>query len=404
MNNKILVTGASRRATLTITRSLGRKGLYVIVSDHQHLAAAFLSKYCKESFLYPAPHINMKGYLECLLGKVKENCVNAFFPVHDFELVPVSINLDKFLKYTTVPFPAYDTLFKTLDKSQTLQIAEKNNVPIPETYFIDDLNDLKRISKEINYPAVIKPLSQTIFSSDKVTTSHVTSKNYVHTPDQLIESYTNIHKITPYPLIQEYVDGYGAGVGVLFNNGSPRAAFAYRRLREYPITGGPSTLRESIRHPKMVEYAIRLLKAMNWHGVAMVEFKITDGNNPVLMEVNGRFWGSLALPYYAGMDFPYLLYKMAVDGDIKPQFDYKVGVKCRWLIPGDILHLLSAVRDPNHSTHKAITDFIKFREKDLYYDFLSWDDPLPTVGAIITYLKYFGDFLRGKRSIAGEYR
>jgi predicted ATP-grasp superfamily ATP-dependent carboligase len=400
----VIVTGASRRASLAIVRSLGQKGICVIAAGDSKGVPTFLSKYCKNRILYTSPQKNADRYLMEMLESVKNGGYKVLMPLHDFELIPIVKEIDKFLKYTEVPFPDYETLVKTLDKSKTLEIAIKNNIPVPKTYFVNDINEVNHVSKEINYPAVIKPRSQTNWDGIQATTVYVTGKNYVKSPKDLIQRYFEIHNRSKYPLIQEYVKGGGFGVGLLFNHGKPRAAFAYKRLMEYPITGGPSTLRESIQYPIMVEYAIRLLKAMKWHGVAMVEFKVTKDDKPVLMEVNGRFWGSLALPYYAGMDFPYLLYKMAVDGDVKPQFDYKVGVKCRWLIPGDILHLLSAINDPNHSTGKAIKDFIKFREKDLYYDYFSWDDPLPAVGALITSLKYFGDFLRGKRSLAGEYR
>jgi predicted ATP-grasp superfamily ATP-dependent carboligase len=400
----VIVTGASRRASLAIVRSLGQKGIYVTAAGDSKVASTFLSKYCKNRILYTSPQKNAERYLKEMLECVKNGGYKVLMPLHDFELVPISKEIDKFLKYTEVPFPDYETLNKTLDKSKTLEIAIKNNIPVPKTYFVNDINKVNHVSKEINYPAVIKPRSQTNWDGIQATTVYVTGKNYVNSPKELVQRYFEIHSQSKYPLIQEYVEGDGFGVGLLFNHGKPRAAFAYKRLREYPITGGPSTLRESINDQKLTDYAIGLLKAMDWHGVAMVEFKVNPNSGPILMEVNGRFWGSLALPIAAEVDFPYLLYKMAVDGDVTPQFDYKAGVKCRWLIPGDILHLMSAIRDPNCNTGKTIRDFIKFREKDLYYDYLSMDDPLPAVGAFITSLKYFTDFVRGKRSIAGEYR
>jgi len=67
----------------------------------------------------------------------------------------------------------------------------------------------------------------------------------------------------------------GIGVGVLMNFSSePRAAFAYRRLREYPVGGGPSTLRESVRDETLCRATERLLSALGWTGVAMAEFKV----------------------------------------------------------------------------------------------------------------------------------
>ena len=63
------------------------------------------------------------------------------------------------------------------------------------------------------------------------------------------------------------------------------------------------------------------------------------------MEVNGRFWNSLPLAIAAGIDFPFLLYRLAIDGDIDPVETYRVGVRSRWLL-GDIRHLISVVKGP----------------------------------------------------------
>jgi carbamoylphosphate synthase large subunit len=59
------------------------------------------------------------------------------------------------------------------------------------------------------------------------------------------------------------------------------------------------------------EQGLALLKALKWHGVAMVEFRLRPDGTPVFLEVNGRFWTSLALAVHAGADFPVLLAKLA---------------------------------------------------------------------------------------------
>jgi hypothetical protein len=148
-------------------------------------------------------------------------------------------------------------------------------------------------------------------------------------------------------LLQEFVPGDGYGIFALFSDGKPRAWFAHRRLRDVVATGSGSAFRESIPlDARMKTYAERLLTALRWHGVAMVEFKVDSRDGvPKLMEVNGRFWNSLPLAIAAGMDFPFLLYRLAIDGDIAPMNSYKVGVRSRWLL-GDLRHLISVVQGP----------------------------------------------------------
>jgi predicted ATP-grasp superfamily ATP-dependent carboligase len=134
----------------------------------------------------------------------------------------------------------------------------------------------------------------------------------------------------------------------------------------------------------MKRQAETLLKSLNWHGIAEVEFRVDlrDGI-PKLMEINPRFWGSLEVAVRSGVDFPYLLYRIAMDGDVNTVSSYKVGVKGRYMAQ-DILYIVSLFTDA--STNPAIRIPKRFRmllgwlriyEPEVFYDLLNSDDPLP---------------------------
>ena len=118
----------------------------------------------------------------------------------------------------------------------------------------------------------------------------------------------------------------------------------------------------------------------------MVEFKIASRDKkPNLMEVNGRFWGSLNLAILSGVDFPFLLYKMISEGDIKPTLNYKTGIKSRWLA-GDIFRIISVLTNnydkeivKNLKKEKELKEFLTFREKKLFYDMFSKEDTMPGI-------------------------
>jgi predicted ATP-grasp superfamily ATP-dependent carboligase len=117
------------------------------------------------------------------------------------------------------------------------------------------------------------------------------------------------------------------------DRGKPLAAFQHRRVREVPITGGASSYRDSVPlDPVLLDHAVRLLGALDWTGLAMVEFKAGDGRL-ALMEVNGRIWGSLPLAVKAGMDFPGRLVDLCLNGssDAHVPLDtaYEIGVRSR---------------------------------------------------------------------------
>lgn len=159
-------------------------------------------------------------------------------------------------------------------------------------------------------------------------------------------------------------------------------------------------MRESVYNEEIKELGLRLLKAMNWHGVAMVEFKLDSRDNKFkLMEVNGRWWGSLPLAIVSGVDFPYLLHRMVTEGDVEPVNEYRIGIKCRLPIPNDLLWLVSSLKYSNKKL-QALLEFFKFR--NMYDDIISKDDPLPVLGALRASFEHFEQVLTGRATISGE--
>jgi len=67
--------------------------------------------------------------------------------------------------------------------------------------------------------------------------------------------------------------------------------FAHRRLREKPPSRRQRLSREHSLAEELAGPGVRLLDALDWQGVAMIECKREDDTGRyVVMEVNGRFW------------------------------------------------------------------------------------------------------------------
>jgi predicted ATP-grasp superfamily ATP-dependent carboligase len=366
---RALVTDAHYNHTLAAVRGLGKEGVEVTAaSEHKH-SVSFYSKYCKHSLVYPSPLKAPDKFVKFLLEEVRKNRYDVLMPISLHATRLLSKHRDSFSKFVKIPIVDYATFMKAYDKYETIKIARKAGVGCPDTIIPRDASEVRSISEKINYPVVLK------------TDKEGGQISYAKNPQELMEKYKRFDlkfkglKEDYRYMLQEYIPGKVFGFFALFNNGEPRATFVHKRIREYPIDGGPSTLRESVKNPAIERAGIKMLKALKWHGVAMVEFKIDsrDGK-PKLMEVNPKFWGSLALPIAAGMNFPYLLYKMAVCGDIRPESSYKVGVKSRWML-GDMMHALSYLNSSKPNKLGMLNEFMKFR--GMHYDDLSIDDPIP---------------------------
>jgi predicted ATP-grasp superfamily ATP-dependent carboligase len=172
-----------------------------------------------------------------------------------------------------------------------------------------------------------------------------TSVHYAHDESDLWRLYAEHDYLAGYPsLIQERIVGPGTGLFVLFEHGTLLTAFCHERLREKPPSGGVSVLCESVPVPtELTDDAVRLLGPLRWHGVAMLEYKRDlRTRDRFLIEVNGRFWGSLQLAVDAGVDFPYLGFQLALGRRPDVPATFRTGVQNRWLL-GDLDNLLSRI-------------------------------------------------------------
>jgi predicted ATP-grasp superfamily ATP-dependent carboligase len=375
---RVLVTDGHWRKTLAVVRSLGRKGVEVTVGESSGVAASLFSRYCSRRVIYPSVVRHPEAFLAFLRRELEKNNYDLVIPMEEETLLLLAQHKEEFAPVARLPLPPYETIVRARDKGWLLQHASQQGIPIPKTMVTQDMMDPDAVKDTIPRPWVIKPrISSGSFGIA-----------YVAREEDLAEAYHTVHSRFPFPLIQERIPSEGEAFGLsalLDREGRVKASFVHRRLREYPITGGPSTLRESARHPLVEELGIRLLQSLNWHGVAMVEFKVDPRDNqPKLMELNPRFWGSLALAVHAGVDFPFLLYTMAMGEEFEAIRDYEVGIRCRWLLPGDILHFLT-----NPRRFHLKPGFFKFR--GIADDILSLDDPLPTVGSFLTLFSLLWD-------------
>lgn len=372
------MTDAQMRSSLAVIRSLGRQGLRVTAGEETRWSTGFFSKYCRDKVVYPSPKAEER-FIEYLIPVLERGDYNVLFPVADACLKPIIENEREISQYTRIALPPPLVFQRGYDKGLTLQIAMENNIPCPRTYFPGLPEDISPILSRIEYPVVLKPR---VGSGRRGVTVCESPKEVLLRYRQSVEQFGPM-------LIQEYIP-YGGELGVyaLVNRHCEmRAVTAQRRLRSYPVDGGPSTLRETIRNEASetaIDQAYRLLRAMRWSGVAMVEFRVDGRDGSLkLMEVNPRFWGSLQLSILSGVDFPYLLYRMLMEGDVAPVLDYRPGVRCRWLLPGEILWYLSSPQKL-----KNLRELLRFDVPD---DIISWSDPGPTLGFVLATLRYSMD-------------
>lgn len=380
MNSDVFITDGHWRKTLAAVRGLGQQGVRVAVGESTWPATVFFSKYCRKRLIYPSLLFEPEKFIEFLLKELKNQNYRMLLPMEDATCNLIAANHDPVANLTYLPLVNKEKLEFVQRKDKVLQLAAHIGIPIPETFYITNLDQLSKLKDQLPYPVVIKPKTG------------AGAEGIIYSPGQgnLIDDYLKVHHRYPFPLIQEKIAGQGPGFGASFlmdENSNVMASFVHKRLREYPVTGGASTLRESVLQDEVRQMGEALLKNLGWFGVAMVEFKYDFKDQTYkLMEINPRFWGSLALAVAAGVNFPYLLYKMACGKKFKPIENYKIGQRCRWLLPGDILHF---IHNPARAELKP--GFFDFFDRQTTYDIISLKDPMPILGRILTPLTFLYD-------------
>ena len=228
--------------------------------------------------------------------------------------------------------PGLDQLEVCYDKPRTIELAEKLDVPAPRTWYLPRIEEIGTIDPP--FPCVVKP-------SREATTLKAVA--YCHDQDGLImavkRQLAGLDGETGV-VVQEYVPGIGCGFFALMEHGTPLRVFMHQRIRESPPSGGRSTAARAFDSPRLRELGLRLLTSLKWHGVAMVEFKHSPLTNDfVLMEINGKFWGSLELALSAGVNFGAELIRLFRGEKLSYREDYDRTVEFYWPLDDDILTL-----------------------------------------------------------------
>jgi len=281
--------------------------------------------------------------------------------------------------------PSHDMVLKTFDKFQTIRLAQELGIATPHTVMTESSTSPEELIPLLRFPVVLKPRSSwelTVAGTVLATGRPI----YARSGEEFRTALRELQQRSNSILIQEFVEGRGVGYFALMRHGELRAEFAHQRIRDVRPTGSGSAFRRSVLpDPRVREAGLEILQALGWHGVAMVEFRLRSDRVPVFLEVNGRFWNSLALAVCSGIDFPVLLARMAEQGDLPPSDNYRVGVHCRWLL-GDFRHLVEVWRGaprefPGRFPRRleALWDFL-LPVPGTYHDNFEWRDPLPELG------------------------
>ncbi|MCS4541310.1 MAG: ATP-grasp domain-containing protein [Euryarchaeota archaeon] len=268
---------------------------------------------------YTVPKAFEQNFVDKLFRICKREKIDVIIPTVDDEIFVLSNIKQKFeSEDIRLLIPDHKTFLKAYDKGLTVKTAEENGIDVPKTFFPNNSIELKKISKQLGSPFVVRPRishgGRGIF--------------YVETIAEATAAFNWLKREGSIPMVQQYVKrGSVYSVATLFDRRSELVAVGtMKKLREKPPSGGVAWAGETVKNPKIQKLGIKIIKSFeNWVGPATAEIKF-DGKNAYLMEVNPRLWGYNYLMTKAGINFPYLTVKLALNEKVKVG-NYRTGLK-----------------------------------------------------------------------------
>lgn len=303
-----IVTDVHYRMSLALIRDLAQGGVEVITCEQDRCRDSRTSPALGALSRYVSRHVWLPGGtdgLEALLSLCREtglgrDCRPALLPAGAATLALIAENRERFEPLCGLCVPTAEQLDLLNSKPRLAGLAARLGVPLPESMAPGE--DLDRFLDRQGLPCVIKPAC-----GEKLGLTAAARYAVASTREEAWAAWERFSRLAGEPpVVQGYLPGRALGCSVLARSGQVMAAICHQRVREYPVSGGPSSCCQCVEREDIRTYAARLTAETGLTGLAMFEFKEDRDGAPRLLECNPRVWGTFPLTRVSGSGIPLL--------------------------------------------------------------------------------------------------
>jgi hypothetical protein len=353
---RVLVTDAHAMGSIGVIRSLGRAGYSVYAAADRPEALGLRSAYACRSLVYPSPGKQRDAFKDWLYAAIAREGISAIVPSEsvllavrsDFDRVSALLPLSRDPAVVYAGMSKYDLFARfappVRDANLPPFLLFKEDDPIPSAAAL----------AKLGLPVFLK--ADRVYARNGEDSAVFRCTTPAEAESMLRHLLGVYRRIT----VQGYADGIGVGAFLLRWKGHLLARFMHRRLHEVPHTGGASSYREAWWNEAICNDAAERLEALAWEGVGMFEYRWNPATGRFrLLEFNGRFWGSLHLALYAGVDFPAMLID-AFYGHEAVCNGFDIRTRSRWTFPRDVEYVWSRLKDRKLPVASRIWSVLEF--------------------------------------------
>ncbi len=379
-----LIVNAKSASSLAVIRSLGKQGIILTCASDDPSDFPLFSKYCNRRLILKSADDRHEERIEEIYNIVRNDHYDVLIPVmSERALYVLACRISDFEKHTKIFMPSSSELEILNNKYMVNSLLRELGLPYPRSFLAESDSLPDSILDEVSYPVLIKPCHGEAANGISL----------INCREDLIRCYIETRPKYGPLLIQEYINGVKQSVVMLFNKDSEvRRFFVHRAIRENPVTGGPTCFLVSVKYDEIFEPVVNLLKSIGFKGLVDIEFIIDERDKkPMIIDVNPRFYGPVQCAISSGVDLPYDVYRMALEGDIETNLNYRTGIKCRHLLFEDTNHMLSILRGTKSPKYKygkirTVVNYLNFFNDNSYF-VLSLSDPGPALKKIWRHIK-----------------
>lgn len=335
----VLVLDGEYRQSLAAMRSYAHAGLRVgaaACATEAGWAPSLKSRFCTVRAVLPELSNDTEAYVSSVLALLDEYRIDMLLPAHDGSIKAVRTRRAEIERRTALPLASEAALEIAVSKVRTLALARQLGIATPRSLPVTKIEDASAVLDDIGFPLVVKPYESWVQRGRR---GIRLSSEAFQTVDGAMRRLEAVLAAGGRALVQQYLPGRREAVSLFYARDRFWARLAQISHREWPVMGGASVLCETIDPLQDIMSASeRLVRAMDLEGCSMVEFRRDTVGRPVLMEVNPRMGGSVALAIAAGVNFPRLLFDWKLGRHLHAVPDYRVGQRLRWLA-GDIWNI-----------------------------------------------------------------
>jgi predicted ATP-grasp superfamily ATP-dependent carboligase len=365
-------------------RSLSQKGISVFGIYTSQSELGRYSRFCK-AISFSKEQKNKITFKERLIQIAKSLPQKpVLFSTSDFYVYFVSEFRDELSKYFYLNMPDSDTINVIVNKHLMSELAQKNGLKVPETYYLLSNQTVTRLSGKMNFPCLIKPINAFSVEFPQKTI-------LIHCKEDLESFYHLNSQFLGKTIVQELIPGAEHNIyqcTVYFDTSSvPLVAFTMRKLRQYPPFFGVTSYGISVTNAELIGKTNSFLKKIKYKGFCSLEYKWDQKRKKFyFIELNPRLPHYSSLFYSSGINLPYIAYSDQKYSGNKKYLKKAQQAKISWIhFHFDLATFLARKK------MKQKISFTQWLRSILYTNsFAYWDkrDPLPCVRSFFNLVKF----------------